>query len=329
METHVEGKKLTMRLLTPLESLSGYDQGLLKALFFGGRKETDTDAIRAHYRSSGFDPVEKVRAGLEAKLKTHPDFQDASDPPPRWPTALLVGGALLALALSVMFSGEEVGTVIGILIVHAILWGLGTLCAYTYQKRIRHLGAHALVFLWVPVVILYFAWSGTRENARSSLLLVVGVYLLRLAIVSNVFHLASTRNGAKRMARRKALASARAFFARELARPAPRLQDGWFPYVVAFGLTGDADRWFRAHGARATSGGSGSSPATGSTSTGSSGTWTGGGGAFGGAGASGSWALAAGALAAGVASPSSSSGSGGGSGGGGGGSSGGGGGGGW
>ena len=40
-------------------------------------------------------------------------------------------------------------------------------------------------------------------------------------------------------------------FAKELRRPEPRLKDEWFPYVVAFGLTSDADRWFRAHGAAA------------------------------------------------------------------------------
>jgi len=141
-----------------------------------------------------------------------------------------------------------------------------------------------------------------------------------------------TKNGAQKIARRKALASAREYFKRELHKPAPALDDSWFPYVVALGLTTEADRWFRAHGAEsaalASTIGRSSSSSTSSSSS-SGGGWTGGGGAFGGAGASGTWAVAAGALASGVSAPSSSSSGGGGGGGGGGGSSGGGGGGGW
>lgn len=334
IEAHAEAKKLKMRLLVPVESLQGYDHDLLKALFFGGQKETDTDAIRAHYKSAGFDPVSKIRKGLEAKLTALPDFQDKSAVPSRRPTAILLGLAIAALVLSVVFAGEDAGTIIGIGIVQGILWGAGAACAYSFQKRIDRLDAHSPVFLWVPLLLLYYAWAGARADARSGWVLVAGVYLLRLAIVSNIFNLAKTRNGPRRIARRKALASARNFFAHELGRPSPALKDDWFPYVVAFGLTGEADHWFRVHGSSAgatastTSFSSGSSSSSSSASSGSSGSWSGGGGAFGGAGASGSWAVAAGALAAGVASPSSSSGGGGG-GGGGGGSSGGGGGGGW
>ena len=53
-------------------ALDGYDEDLLRAFFFGGRKETDTDAIKAHYKSSGFDPSAKIKPGLEAKLKRAP-----------------------------------------------------------------------------------------------------------------------------------------------------------------------------------------------------------------------------------------------------------------
>ena len=218
-------------------------------------------------------------------------------------------------------------------IAHAILFLIGALCALSFQKRIDRLDAFSPIFLWVPVLLLYFAWTATRDGMRSGLFLIAGLLLIRLGIVNSVFNIAKIRSGAKRIARRKSLASARAFFAKELRRPEPRLKDEWFPYVVAFGLTGDADRWFRAHGAAAAGAGSRSwsgstSSSSSSSSSSGSGSWSGGGGAFGGAGASGTWAVAAGAMAAGVSSPSSSSGGGGG-GGGGGGSSGGGGGGGW
>ncbi len=330
--TEAQGKKLTMRLLVPMERLTGYDHDLVKALFLG-KPETDTDAIKAHYKSSGFDPSSKIKPGLEAKLKSHPDFQDASAPPSRWPTAMLfLGGALLHVA-AVVSGREEAGMLVGMAITYGLVYGIGVACAWAFQKRIDRVDAFSPVFLWVPVLLLWYAWAGLSAGGRASTLPVLGTLLLRLAVIHGVFNIAKTRNGARRIARRKALASARRYFAHELGRPQPRLKDEWFPYVVAFGLTSEADGWFKAHGrAAAASGagawsGSGSSSGSSSSSPSGSGGWTGGGGAFGGAGASGSWAVAAGALASGVAAPSSSGGSGGG--GGGGGSSGGGGGGGW
>jgi uncharacterized membrane protein YgcG len=334
ISTAVDGKKLSMRLLVPVERLDGYDEDLLRAFFFGGRKETDTDAVRKHYKSSGFDPVSKIKPGLEARLKKHPDFQDEAPRPSRWPTIALFATGAAALALAVVGGGQDGGEVVGIGIVHGILFLIGVLCAVLFQKRIDRVDFFSMFFLWFPVLLLYFAWTAARDGVRSSLLVIAGVLLLRLAIVNSVFNIAKIRSGSKRIARRKALASARNYFARELSRSEPRLKDDWFPYVVAFGLTGEADRWFRAHGAaaagagsRAWSGSTSSSSSSSSSSSGS-GSWSGGGGAFGGAGASGTWAVAAGAMAAGVSAPSSSS-SGGGGGGGGGGSSGGGGGGGW
>ena len=333
ISSKAEGKKLSMRLLVPLEEFHGYEHDLLKGFFFGGRKETDTDAIKSHYKSTGFDPASKIKPGLEAKISAYPDFGDKSPAPSKGPTAFLFGAGVLCLLAAIFLGNQDFGTVVGLAITLGILYGLAVIGAVVFRRLVDRLDAFSILILWMPLLLFYFAWLGVREGNRAILLFVVGGLLVRLAMVRSIFNLASTRDGPKRIARRKALASARAYFKRELDAPAPRLQDSWFPYVVAFGLTSDADRWFRAHGAAAASSGS-SSTWTGSTSSASSssssgsGSWTGGGGSFGGAGASGSWAVAAGALAAGVASPSSSSGGGGG-GGGGGGSSGGGGGGGW
>ena len=235
-----------------------------------------------------------------------------------------------ALVWSVVGFHEEPGRAIGIGIGSLRLWGIGGVFALLYRKRADKPEGFVWIFLWVPLAVSS-AWRGSATAPRCRRApLVAGVFLLRLAILVGVFSVAKTREGPRRIARRKALAAARAFFARELSQPAPELRDEWFPWIVAFGLTGDADRWFRVHGPAAASAGSASR--SGSTSSGPrrrlspSSSWTGGGGSFGGAGASSSWAVAAGALAAGVSAPSSS---GGGGGGGGGGSSGGGGGGGW
>ncbi|HEX4440977.1 MAG TPA: DUF2207 domain-containing protein [Thermoanaerobaculia bacterium] len=331
ISTTAEGKKLTMRLLVPLDHVKGYDRDLLKAFFFGGVTETDTDAIRKHYRSTGFDPAGKIREGIEKSLRDHAEFQDKAPRPDRWLPAALILSALATLALSVIVAGENLGTVVGIVIFHGLVYALGAVSAWIYSRRITTLGPFSALILWVPALFVFFTFQGLRDAQRTGLWMLAALLALRIGIVWSLLQIAMTKNGPKKIARRKALASARGFFARELSSPAPRLEDAWFPYVVALGLTSQADRWFRAHGAASTAAvastfGSGSSSSSSSSSS-SGGGWTGGGGAFGGAGASGSWAVAAGALASGVSAPSSSSGGGGG--GGGGGSSGGGGGGGW
>ena len=200
--------------------------------------------------------------------QNQPDFHVKSQRPSRWPTVALILTGAAALALAVFAGGEDGGTVVGIGIVHAILFVIGALCAALFQKRIDKVDVFSVFFLWFPVLLLYFAWTAARDGVRSSLLLIAGVLLIRLGIVNSVFNLAKIRSGAKRIARRKSLASARAFFAKELRRTEPRLKDEWFPYVVAFGLTSDADRWFRAHGAAAAA--AGSSSWSGSTSSSSS-----------------------------------------------------------
>ena len=334
ISTRAEGKKLMMQLLVPLDHVKGYDHELLKALFFGGRTQVDTDAIRAHYKSTGFDPASKIREGLDARVRGHADFQDNAPRPDRWLPAALILPALATLALSVIVAGEDFGTVVGVVIFHGIVFALGAVTAWIYSKRVTRLGAYSGLYLWVPAVFVYFTFQGLHDAQRTGLWMLAALLALRIGIVWSLLQIAMTKNGPHKIARRKALASARDFFSRELASPTPRLEDGWFPYIVAFGLSSRADRWFRAHGAEspagaAAFGGASSSSSSSSSSSGSgSGGWTGGGGAFGGAGASGAWTVAAGALASGVSAPSSSSGGGGG-GGGGGGSSGGGGGGGW
>ena len=327
IETKAEGKKLTLRRLVPLDHFSGYEKDLVEALFFDG-SETDTDRIKAHYRSKGFNPAAKIKDGLKDKLARHPDFQDRSMRPPRWPTAVLLVTGTLILVLLAVTKTEDPGAIIGLLIFHGIVYGIALPMAYFFRKRVDRLDLHSIALLWAPILFLYFSWKGIASGGQTGLPLLVGLLLLRLGITNNIFNLAKTRDGPKKTARRKLLTAAREFFKRELSSRQPNLDDRWYPYVIAFGLGSKADRWFRAYGAPAAAASAGrvSSGSSSSPASSSSGSWTGGGGAFGGAGASTSWAAAVGAIASGVASPGSG---GSGGGGGGGGSSGGGGGGGW
>jgi uncharacterized membrane protein YgcG len=231
--------------------------------------------------------------------------------------------------------------------------GFGTGLASSWRGRIDR-GLLGTLAFWIPGALIvgtaFLAVDGFRGfPLLAELLALTGglsfdlrlaITLIALALFNSIVNSARSRERIQGIALRKRLASARRFFQDELDRPQPALRDEWFPYVLAFGLDGDAQDWFRAYGGQSDSrstplwrDSSSSSPSSGggSSSSGPS-TWTGGGGAFGGAGASGSWALAASSLSAGVSAPSSSgsgSSSGGGGGGGGGSSSGGGGGGGW
>ena len=329
IETKVKGKKLTMHRLVPIDRFSGYERDLVEALFFAG-EETDTDRIKEHYRKSGFDPASKIKKGLESKLERHPDFQDGSPKPSRLPTALLLLAGTGVLGLLVLTKAEDPpDSTIGLLILHGVISGAALVPARLFQGRLTRLELYSLTFLWAPVLFLYFSYRGIWRGGETSLLLLVGLLLIRVGITNNLFNVARTRDGPKKIARRKLLTAAREFFKGELATRSPRLHDGWYPYIIAFGLGKQADRWFHAYGGEAIASSALGRVSSGSSSSplGSTGSWTGGGGSFGGAGASASWAVAAGVLASGVSVGGGTGGGGGG--GGGGGSSGGGGGGGW
>jgi len=335
LETVADGKELTMRLKQPLSSFSGYERELLEALFFDGRTETSTSAIKSHYRSTGFDPASKIEPGLRERLARHADFQDRSGRPHRGATFVLFVAGVALLLYEGLSGGVAWKDVIGAATSTGFWWVIGAFAAIRYQNRMDRLGRWSLSLLFVPLIFLWSAWGGVVSGGASPLLALVGQLLLRLAVVNNLFNAAKTRSGPRKIARRKELVAARRYFERELSRPAPRMKDAWFPWIAAFGLGPAVDKWFRAFGgassaihSSASSGFSSSSSSSSSSSgfAGESGGFTGGGGFSGGGGSSGSWAVAAGALAAGVSAPGSS---GGGGGGGGGGSSGGGGGGGW
>lgn len=321
---------LHLRLVANRDAFVGYERELIDKLFFGGRTETDTGAVRQHYRRSGFNP-----AGLIG-----PDVEKAfGNRRPELRTTSRLGGwkrtGYLALAAAVLFGLGIVShperTLIPLLIALFICVWLtifGQIAAFQWRKRVERLDAGSLTFV-LPGLIFYLVCAALvcfdgwmPPDVWTS----AGLALLPLVLWSSLLNNARTRERAEAIRDRKLLAAIRRQLARELESPEPRLKDEWLPYLLAFGLGTHVDRWFRSFGgSRSSTGGFSSSGSSfGSSSSGSSG-WTGGGGAFGGGGSTASWAAAATGLASGVSSSSSS----GGGGGGGGGSSGGGGGGGW
>lgn len=322
--------ELHLTLLVDRESLEGYEGALIRSLFVAGN-ETSTKLIREHYKSTGFDPVSKIRDPLRRTTARIGRARGVSKNTLRWswkPIVLLVLAGIVCLVLS-GFQGEYniLFAALGpsFLIVAMVFGIIGTTF---YRRKVTNLIVTSLGFV-IPILlitagVLAFLILGPAALPLAFLLL-IGLSLCGIAVIGLILFLATGGDVGDRLEMRRKLAAAREYFKHQLRSRDPKLQDAWFPYLLAFGLGPHIDGWFRSFGGAsraATSRFSSGSSSSGSSSSG----WSGGGGAFGGAGATASWALAAGSMAAGVSAPSSS---GGGGGGGGGGSSGGGGGGGW
>lgn len=337
-------KVLVLTRKVELGELSGHVGKLMSKLFFGRRRTVDTDAIRSHYKRSGFDPAGILRPGLEREIGVK---KDQRKPLPRiarlWPLWL---AAPLLIALDLVVRHEEVFIHLGgdtseanllwvILTFFAAMIGLaiGLGVAVAVRRRVASAGRLAAFLplfagLGFSLVMALQVWSRQRQwvGMTAGLLGLLGLTVLALALLASWLQVARSRLDREGIALRRPLLAARRWFEAELSRATPRLEDAWFPYLVAFGLGPQVDGWFRAFGGAASAASVSSSSFGSSISSSGAASWSGGGGAFGGAGATVAWTAAATGMAAGVSAASSSGSSGGGGGGG---SSGGGGGGGW
>jgi hypothetical protein len=232
-------------------------------------------------------------------------------------------------------SGDPAPIIVGI---SAILAGvIGQIPGTVFRERIdwgyKALTASLVAPSLAALLAAWYLWYRVGTGAVEwSLWTIGGMTMLACWVVHSSVNGLKSRSHRAAIAFRKKLAAGRLFFRQELANERPALSDDWFPWVIAFGLTNEADRWSVRHESQADR--HEESPSTGfSRSSGSSSSepvWTGAaGGRSGGAGGGATWAAAVSGMAAGVSSPSSGGSGGGGGGSSGGGSSGGGGGGGW
>ncbi|MBV8517592.1 MAG: DUF2207 domain-containing protein [Acidobacteria bacterium] len=326
LATRVDDDVLHLTLKVDRNSLRDYEGALIAKLFFDGRIETDTDAIKKHYRSSGFDPGKAISDGVLAQLQTRPEWQLTS---PRFilgPRVLV----FLAAAAMVIVAGvrapdepNRMAAALGGFLTFFFAVFAWVIAASAARKAIAHTRG-AFISATVGCTLASLPALLCCLNASTwglEPLTIAGLTALALAVLWLAIDLMKIQDAPEKIRFRKRIAGARDFFAQQLALPNPALRDEWFPYVLAFGLGKHVDRWFRAYGgASAHTMNTATWSSSSSSSSGSSGSsWTGGGGAFGGAGATGSWAVAVGAMSAGVSAPSSSSSGGGASSGGGGG----------
>jgi len=336
VESSASSKNLKLELIAERDSFEGYERDLIEKLFADGNS-TSTSKLRTHYKDKGFSPTDTVRGGVTRRAEELAQLQERAPLRGGLITAALFFAAIYVLVdawkthenfhVAIVITSFMMGIFMFIGSTLAVMWRGAINKGREDLKAARV--AMAIVLVAVIVIVVFNLYP---------LDLQIGFTLLALMIASRTANSAKSKRGPSAIAFRKKLAAARQYFAEELAKSDPAIDDQWFPWVIAFGLDKDASKWAKKFGVDAarprSSSSSYSTPISSSSSSSSSRpSWSGGGGAFGGAGATGTWSVAASGLAAGVAAPrssgSGSSSSGGGGGGGGGGSSGGGSGGGW
>ncbi|HEX6069950.1 MAG TPA: hypothetical protein VFZ18_09000, partial [Longimicrobiaceae bacterium] len=247
---------LHLHRVAPLHDFAEHERALLEGLFFGGGDDTNTAAIRKHYEEKGFDPASKISKTLMESLRALPGEGRARR---SWaaPALLMLGGAALLVLLPGR-PGRAPVVVIGLVVaVVAALLSLGF--AATLARRVTHRTGPAvgvvLPLLLAAALLALFA-AGGFEGGEGLVVYRPGAPLLlsMLVVLAGLgwlaFALTKPSESEERIGFRRRLVSAREFFERELERPDPRLRDGWFPYLLAFGLGSHVDRWFRSFGGR-------------------------------------------------------------------------------
>ena len=309
------GGLLELQLTADRATLEGHERALVDALFFDGGTSTSTNAVKAHYKSTGFDPAEAIAGGLNERVAALLPKGDN----PRvqwWPGAYLFGAGAVCLFQEVLASPEVDPAVVIVGSLAAAIAGLGQVPGMLFRRRIDWGIGALLVSLLVPGLgvagAVWFLWNRVGTGAVEwSLWMIGAVAAFTLSQVLLATTGLKSRNHRAAIVFRKGLATGRRYFQTELAKERPALRDEWYPWIAAFGLTEEADRWAVAHSSHddRSPGWRGSTTSTASTEDSSSTpAWTGAaGGRSGGAGGGATWATAVAGMAAGVSAPSSSS----------------------
>ncbi len=297
---------MTLRLKVDRSTLQGHERTLVEKLFFDGRTETSTSAVRAHYRAAGFNPAGEIEPELQAAVDR---TLSAGRAPRRFKaiaavlfalgTGLLVvrgfqGYPIVALPMMAIVVLAVIGWIAGHQFRAYLDWGRGAalLCLIPALA----IAASVSLYLW------FYAGTGAVELDRFS---VLGIVAIAIACVHSTINSLKSRRSREAIAFRKALTAGRAFFIQELGKERPALSDEWYPWMLAFELGKQVDAWSTQRAGSETRGRSSASSAA--TSASSEAQWTGfGGGKSGGGGGGASWQAAAGGMAAAVSPPSSS-----------------------
>lgn len=290
------------------EDLATHERSLLRALL-GNAEKTDTDKVRKRYKKVGFNPAGYIEDHLEHSLPWSTQKKDRGEW--QWIAGGFGAYIVATIAVGIFSSGDDAFTLVSWL----LLAGFFTLIAAFFGRASRRAVRFPLAALAAPLAPMAFLLYLTggymmSANLRAPALAALG--FLAFHVVRIVVRSASTADGGKRIAVRRTLLAARRWFIAELKKPDPQIDDVMFPYILAFGLGKNVDRWFRAFGGASPAGTTSSwtpsfaTDGSGGANTSAARNWSGGGGAFGGAGATGSWSSAVSGISASISAPMSS-----------------------
>lgn len=316
---------LHLELRVDRATLRAHERRLVDALFAPNARRTSTETVRRMYRTKGFDPARVIEGGVASLVHDALPSGDTPVVASRLETRA-IPIALAAAAVACWLVGALRGgfpdlAAAMLAIVASLPFALVAFVAgrFVYRPRVTGLLVPWLVLaagLVVGAIVVGVLVAGDPFGLHPSPATIAGAACW-VAFVAWLATLgARTDQPAERLAWRRRLAAVRAFFVRELDRPAPQLDDAWYPWMLAFGLGPHVDKWFRAFGGERAREASASarpvsSPSPYAPSGGGEGfRGFGGGGGFSGGGGGADFGSAVSAFAASVPSPSSSSSSG-------------------
>jgi hypothetical protein len=301
------GAKPRLRLLVPRASLSDYERAFVDRLFIAG-DEIDPDTLGKHYRSTGFDPADTIRGPLyDAAQRLVGRSADG--------VAIALGcfgfvAMFVLMPAAGWLAGERWSVVLGL--VGILLFGISIALTTTYQSAPR-------VTSMLPApLILFGAVLAFAATTPAGLISFLAADTLLLWIV---LRSARWQGTGEELMNLRAFRIARNFLRRRLEHADPKIEERWIPYIIAFGLGPELDRWFvsapRTESTDRPSRSVSPSPSIASSSSGGGGAsapvFVAAGGRFGGAGATGGWASSISSFAAAVPAPAPTGGGGGGS----------------
>ncbi|HET7706516.1 MAG TPA: hypothetical protein VFM36_10545 [Thermoanaerobaculia bacterium] len=287
LENH-PGQTPRLKLLVPRESLEGYEREFVDRLFVSGDEITPAE-VKKVYAATGFNPEEPLRRPLgdaAAKIVGASKFVSGC-------AAVVVGAIVIAVTAPGPFA--KIAGVVAFLFSVAL--------AGIYRTQLG--GRTSAAFLPLPLALFGII---VAIMAASDLSLAITL-LATLFLVNIVLYIGAWTASPDELSMLKGLRAARDYFKNLLERK-EEIEERWIPYILAFGLGDQLDRWsveapvpvdeerVRRDRPRASM-----SIPTATSSAPSVPTFKAGGGSFGGAGATGGWAKSVGSFAAAVPKP--------------------------
>lgn len=249
---NARGSVLHLRLLVARDRFVGYERELIDALFARGATTTSTTSIRARYKESGFNPALEIMDGVDDRVRALAIDSDEEEErlarrfQRQLTFALFVVGVVCLVrgALLEQYGGSMALT--GLLVL--LCWWVISWWVAVSKRDAAPGFPMTMGIVGALVGVLVASWCGVLLATPWPLgpMPVLAFTMWVAMVVWATVASARTHSSADRIRLRLRLAAARAWFDAELRRPQPMLEPGWYPYLVAFGLTKQADAWFAA-----------------------------------------------------------------------------------